>query len=431
MKKCTLVILLLFTYAAIKAQDYKISFAGKGTSTTVGTVKVENLTQSKSVSLLGSEVLHLVATSTGIDPILENENALHIYPNPTNGNSTIDFVASASGKASIELFDITGKRVAAVQNNLTIGSHSYQVSSLRSGIYTVKIYSLAYTYTGKLVNNGISGSEVKIRYIGNSVIPFADQKLKNASTEKLMQYTIGDRLKFTGTSGIYSTIMTDIPTQSKTLTFTFVACTDGDGNNYSVVQIGTQTWMIENLKTTKLSDGTSISDLNTTNPGYCWYNFDIKYKNIFGALYNWYTIKTGKLTPIGWHVPTYVEWDILLKYLYDNLGTLGPKALASNTYWKSSGNSNAVGNDLTKNNSSGFTALPAGGRTNDGTFYGINTYKEFITEKIIIDHESCGWWSSSDINNSAAVTDMRYDSSTFFGGGELKGCAMSVRCVKD
>ena len=94
-----------------------------------------------------------------------------------------------------------------------------------------------------------------------------------------MEYTTGDRLKFTGISGNYSTVKTDIPESDKTITFNFIACTDGDNNNYPVVEIGTQVWMAENLKTTKYSDGTDIPLVTSntawiplTTPGYCWYN---------------------------------------------------------------------------------------------------------------------------------------------------------------
>ena len=72
--------------------------------------------------------------------------------------------------------------------------------------------------------------------------------------------------------------------------------TDIEGNQYIIVTIGTQTWMEQNLKTTKYNDGTSIplvSDntawSNLTAPGYCWSN------PIFGAIYNWYAVNTGNL----------------------------------------------------------------------------------------------------------------------------------------
>jgi len=98
--------------------------------------------------------------------------------------------------------------------------------------------------------------------------------------------------------------------------------TDIDGNYYTTVTIGTQVWMVENLKTTKYNDGTGIPLVtdntvwcNLSTPGYCWYNNDeTTYKNPYGALYNWHTVHTGKLCPSGWHVPTDSEWITLTSY---------------------------------------------------------------------------------------------------------------------
>ena len=128
---------------------------------------------------------------------------------------------------------------------------------------------------------------------------------------------------------------------------------DIEGNAYHIITIGTQTWMIENLKTHKYNDGTDIplvsdatawSKLST--PGYC--------ANTYGALYNWYTVNTLKLAPTGWHVPSYAEWITLQNYVNANLGTSGTvaKAIAAKTNWSPDTSVGAIGNDLTKNNSS-------------------------------------------------------------------------------
>ncbi|MFY9151677.1 MAG: FISUMP domain-containing protein [Prolixibacteraceae bacterium] len=415
--KCFVFILfLLFAIASSQAQDYQISFAGTGASATVGSVTVENLTQGKSITLSGTETLHLVATITGTHPIIDGaNNALRIYPNPMIDNSTIDFIASAPGKASIELFDIAGRKIGSAQNTFTVGAHSFRISGLRMGIYTVKISSQAYTYTSKLVSSSTSDSDLRISYIGNSEIPITTKVLKSANAEKIMQYTTGDRLKYTGSSGIYSTIVTDVPTQSKTLAFTFVACTDADGNSYPVVQIGTQVWMAENLKTTKYNDRKSIQYINgnidwsnLTTPAYCWNNNNAENRNLYGGLYNWSSVKTGKLAPYGWHVSTDEEWITLTTYL--DRGVAGGKLKKTGTgSWESP--------NIGATNETGFTALPAGCRHPSGVFDGIGA--------------SGYWWTSTE-----SSTDKAWSWSISFLDEDVyrvdtKDYGFSVRCIKD
>jgi len=415
MKKYTLLLSFIIAIVSLQAQDYLISFAGTGANTTVGSVTVENLTQGTSISLSGSEVLHLSGTWNGINTISDSENALRIYPNPTTDISTIDFIASASGTTNIELFDIAGRRIIAAQNLLSIGTHSYQVSGLRSGIYTIRISSSAYTYTGILLSNGAPSSDVRINYLGNVAIPASKEKLKSATTEKLMQYSTGDLLKFTSISGNYKTISTEVPTQSKTITVPFVDCTDGDGNHYSVVQIGTQIWMGENLKTTKYNDGTSIPNVtdklawsNLTTPAYCWYNNDVANESTYGALYNWYTVNTNKLAPLGWHIATDTEWTTLTDYLggYNVAG--GKLKEAGNTHWLSP-NTGAT-------NVSDFTALPGGFR-DAGIFYRKDSIGEF--------------WSSTMLNMDAGSGRYTYYKDVTFGMTNETGTeGVSVRCIK-
>jgi uncharacterized protein (TIGR02145 family) len=150
--------------------------------------------------------------------------------------------------------------------------------------------------------------------------------------------------------------------------------TDAGGNVYKTVQIGSQEWMAENLRTTKYNDNSGI----TKGSAYWFYGntTDAAAQKKWGALYSWDAVKTGKLAPAGWHVPTDAEWDTLEHYLisngYNYDGTLSEnkiaKALSAKTDWQISTEPNALSNDLTKNNASGFSALPAGYRYYDGTF---------------------------------------------------------------
>jgi hypothetical protein len=114
---------------------------------------------------------------------------------------------------------------------------------------------------------------------------------------------------------------------------------DNDGNTYPTIGIEGQRWMDEDLKTTKLYDGTSIplvpdsiQWITLTTPGYCWYNNDSTYKKTYGALYNGYSVQTGKLCPTGWHIPTVKEWYTLAYYLggeYETGFTTLPGAIYS------------------------------------------------------------------------------------------------------
>jgi uncharacterized protein (TIGR02145 family) len=154
-----------------------------------------------------------------------------------------------------------------------------------------------------------------------------------------------------------------------------VGVKDIDNNRYEIVTIGTQTWMGENLKTTRYNDGSVIpliTDDNTawetasTNgaPAYTWYNNDASNLITYGALYNWYAIDTlsngnKNVCPTGWHVPTDVEWTTLTTYL----GAGGKMKEAGLAHWTTP-NTGAT-------NESGFAGLPGGYRGTNGTFNDI------------------------------------------------------------
>ena len=198
--------------------------------------------------------------------------------------------------------------------------------------------------------------------------------------------------------------------------------TDYDGNIYNTVTIGTQVWMAENLKTTTLNDGTVISTAsdnatwsNLSTPGYCFYNDAGINKNTYGALYNYLAVKSGKLAPQGWHVPTDAEWTVLITYLGGE-NAAGGLMKSTGTVEASDGKWLAPNTGAT--NESGFSALPGGYRSFDGVFYANGSYGN--------------WWTVTDSYASLAFYCYLHSSDTKALGDIFneKG-GFSVRCVKD
>jgi uncharacterized protein (TIGR02145 family) len=218
-----------------------------------------------------------------------------------------------------------------------------------------------------------------------------------------------------------SEIKTDI-TFNPNLTYGTV--TDTEGNVYKTIQIDTQTWMAENLRTTKFKDGISIPLISDsieweylTTPAYCWYkNSATTNSATYGAIYNWYTVMTGNLCPAGWHVPSYDEWITLATYLggpEDAGGKLKETGLA---HWNDP-NGGAT-------NESGFTALPGGQRrlVNSGQLGLLYLY-----------HREIGMWWSSSISYTEVGWTFRTNwwDSSFSSGNNHANEGFSVRCLKD
>ena len=191
---------------------------------------------------------------------------------------------------------------------------------------------------------------------------------------------------------------------------------DNDGNSYGVIRIGTQVWLQENLKTTKLNDGTAITLADGTpvwismaTSGYCWYANNISNKNTYGALYNWYAVNTGKLCPSGWHVADDNEWLTLKDYLGGDLVAGGKLKETGTAHWASP---NTGASDTYD-----FTALPGGWRTDAGSFLDINYFGY--------------WWTSTLISPSVWYRHIQYNSEKLFRATNNEKYGMSVRCIKD
>jgi len=192
--------------------------------------------------------------------------------------------------------------------------------------------------------------------------------------------------------------------------------TDIDGNVYHTVKIGTQTWMVENLRTTHYNDNTPIENItdntawkNSDGPAYSWYNNDITNKTAYGALYNWEAIYTGKLAPKGWHVPSVADWEQLINFMGGPTSTAHKLKEVGVTHWPAP---NSTANDVY-----GFTLLPNGSRGADGVFslLGFGGYLA----------------SSTLFQGSLLTLHVSYDNDDLELPAYVKNCGFGVRCIKD
>jgi len=192
---------------------------------------------------------------------------------------------------------------------------------------------------------------------------------------------------------------------------------DADGNGYDTVTIGTQVWLVQNLRTTHYRDGSAIANatdsaswVNNTTGAYCDYNNTASNSAAYGKLYNFYAANNGhNICPKGWHVPSLAEWTTLTTYLGDTAAGAKLKE-AGTAHWKSP-NKGAT-------NASGFTALPGGFRNNNGPFYNIGN--------------DGVWWSTTlDNNGNVYGLYMNSANSIVNGGSGSKNNGFSVRCIKD
>lgn len=280
------------------------------------------------------------------------------------------------------------------------------------------VYGTLLSATQLNATANVSGTFVYTPGIGTKLDAGTNQILK-------VDFTPTDSTKYNNAKKTVTiNVQTPISIPSTTVT-------DIDGNEYHTVIIGTQTWMVENLKTTKYNDNTEIffaannADWSQRIVGaYCWYNDDASKKATYGALYNWLAVKTGKLAPIGWHVSTNTDWNTLLKYLaIRGCGITGSndvaKALASAIGWNSHTGEGTVGNTDYQDirNISGFTALPAGYRVDNGSFYqGVTGFY---------------WTSTQYVDDLAWLWTIHYNKDYPWNDYYPWSIGCSVRCVKD
>jgi uncharacterized protein (TIGR02145 family) len=319
----------------------------------------------------------------------------HYKPSILHGHMIINL--DRQSEVEITAFTIRGQIIETIKKVIDAGPHSIAMPSRGTNvyIYRVKTENDIYTFKNAIFRqNGSKTQDISTPSFEGQSNPstFAKKVTNEAAADYTLELTKDGYVDYTVTVSSSDRREIEIrPARS------IGSVADADGNVYQLIQIGNQIWTASNLRTTKFYDGEPIPYVPDTadwgqfniyetvtvegttrgphdpSPQFCYYNNTGNTDTIelFGALYNWVAVNTGKLAPQGFHVPDTTDWLELYDYLVAHLPhsdslsneNLLAKELAAGTYWNPSTMPGAVGNDYVVNNGTGFAAMPAGWRT--------------------------------------------------------------------
>jgi uncharacterized protein (TIGR02145 family) len=329
---------------------------------------------------------------------------------PNNSGSNTTDTTKTSNDVSISGFDCAGVQISGTLNKDKVASN----------------VTATLTYTGGNGKTYLTKSHTSTGVVGLSATLLAGTLVNGEGT---LVYTISGTPTTAGTAtfaialgGKICSFNISVEDAAQTIGKPGSNITDVEGNSYKTVTIGTQTWMAENLKTSKYSDGTTIPNItdntqwqNNTTGAWAYYNNDAANNAKYGKLYNWYAVSKStngnkNVCPTGWHVPTDAEWTVLTDYLGGASVAGGKLKEVGTTNWNSP-NTSATNTSL-------FTGLPGGYRLYLGYYYTIGT--------------DGYWWSSTEANTGAAwLRALNYDYGHASSFSSNKGYGFSVRCLRD
>jgi uncharacterized protein (TIGR02145 family) len=401
------------------------------------TVGVSGIVKDKEGKGIGEVAVRLgkggLSTLTASDGTFKFNGTVSDYPFLMEDNRVV-FKVDKPVEVRVEALDTVGSVVVAHGQVISAEEHSLMLPRFSNGMHThrITIKDREYSFTdraGMLTDRGMDSSgEGRATGRASGAGARIDDALIFSKTGYLLYRLPISR---SVTSAIKVT-MAPLTTGS---------LIDVDGNSYRTVRFGHQEWTIENLKTTKYNDGTPITfvrdsaawlDIYLTGsaiPAYGLFGRDSPKKAKYGLFYNWYAVHTGKLAPKGWRVPSDADWDTLQNYLiangYNDDGTTKgnriAKSMATRGDWCSSTLEGAIGNDRSKNNASGFSALPGGLRHWGGSYYSL--FEEQILTYL---------WSSTEYDSVRAWHRYLDCNKSFFDRlFHHKNTGFPVRVVRD
>jgi len=316
--------------------------------------------------------------------------------------------------AATKSVEILGVKLSS-KINLSNGIVSVD-NSVVNGTITPK--ASGNVFTAILVPQTILESTVFIKATVNGVVYYYS---KGFTFESNKQYNFTITVNKNSLSVMSNGVSEWTVDENVYLTKEEAAIKDIDGNIYTTVKIGTQTWMAENLKTTKYRNGDLIGTTipatlditDETEPKYQWaYDGIESNASTYGRLYTWYAATDSRgICPTGWHVPSLTEWRALVTFLGSMNVVGGMLKEVGTTHWNYP-NTGAT-------NSSGFSALPGGFRGPNGSSYNIGE----LTKWWLSTEQSTDWSYNQYIQNTSQQA--------IVGTHTHKKNGLSIRCLKD
>ncbi len=413
----------------------------------IDSIIIENITQNGDTTLYAPDTILMIDYVSGIgDSEAVGENSFSVsqnYPNPFKGKTEVKLYLPEREFIRINVRDIIGRELVYYENTLSQGNHSFDFYAGNEKYYLLTVTGSETNKTIKMLNanSGTTpGGDCRIVYdkYDANVIGFKTQDAIN-----IFKFNLGDELRYTAYTDILERSIVNSPTVNQTYTIQYsigVSCsgtptlTDVDGNIYNTVQIGSQCWMAENLKTTTYRNNTPIPNITDstewlylTTGAYVWYDNDISWKDLYGALYNWYTVDDlNGLCPEGWHVPADDEWTVLTDFIGGTGSPHGNELKSSRQVDSPLGGGCNTSEQPRWNQDNtfygtdhyGFSGLPGGYRFGYGPFDHMGNFGF--------------WWSSTEHSLSYSwYRSLGYDIGNVYEYRYYKHYGFSVRCLKD
>lgn len=461
MKKILSLTLVIAFAIASMAQTVTLTFTGidnQNNHVSLDSVVVTNLTRGWQEVLYYPDTTLILTNNVGIADNGHAASVAQNMPNPFDGTTNVGLFMNNPEKIRLTIVDMTGRIICQQSHKLDKGHHNFSITLSTPQTYLLHITVGKEQHTIKMINEGHAGN--------NSITYMGTDAAKGPSLQSSHPFVFGDFMEYVGFTTFNDEVSESAriniqqgSSQTHTLVFPISTVWDGtglnpndgntcaetpvvtdyDGNIYTTVQIGTQCWMRENLKTTHYSDGTSIPLGTTQYTQAQSYRYapgnDINNVDYFGYYYNWPAIMKGAsgnnnnpsniqgICPNGWHLPSSAEWTVLTDYvenqsvyMCNNTTTNISKSLSTAKDWLQSDNNCATGNAQGTNNATGFSAKPAGGYS--------GTYNSF-------GNGCCFWTCTPNSYDYAVGRSWYYNLSTVATTSNGTNNGRSVRCLKD